>query len=61
MVQAQLTAEEIKKRALKVEEILSRYRGELTQYKRTQREILQRFAKELEKRKIEEIKKNIQS
>lgn len=54
-----LTPEEIKERVRKVGEILQRYQQELHLFKITQRQLLESFAKQLERKKIEEIRKTI--
>ena len=55
----ELTLEEIKERAKKIEEIGKNFLKELEIFKKKQRELLERYMKELEKVKIEELKKKI--
>ena len=52
-----LPPEEIKKRVKAIESIYQKYLAELSELQKKQNEIINKFVKELEKRKIEEIKK----
>lgn len=52
-----LPPEEIKKRVQAIESIYQKYLAELSELQKKQNEIINKFVKELEKRKIEEIKK----
>ena len=51
--------EEIKKRTQQIEFIYQKYLVGLTKFQKKQNEIIARFVKELEKRKIEELEKKI--
>ena len=57
MPNKKLPPEEIKKRVQAIESIYQKYLAELSRLQKKQNEIINKFVKELEKRKIEEIKK----
>jgi F0F1-type ATP synthase membrane subunit b/b' len=54
-----MSKKEIKKRAKTIEDIYQRYLNKLTELKKKQDEIINQFIKELEKKKIEEIRKTL--
>lgn len=53
----QISKKEIQKRVKAIEAIYQEYVARLNELKKKQTEIIEKFIKELEKRKIEEIKK----
>ena len=57
MPDKKLSPEEIKKKAETIKSVYQKYLIELSRLQKKQIEIINKFIKELEKRKIEEIKK----
>lgn len=55
----EISKEEIKKRVEAIEAIYQEYMTRLNELKKKQTEIIEKFIKELEQRRIEEIKKTL--